>query len=80
MLMTQTEVLDMLFEPVVLLLRCYARQMHSVITAVLRSSVPVRLRREANDLNRRAFQSHPVRASLKQHVEFAGIKHEYIHV
>jgi hypothetical protein len=43
MLMTQTKVLDVLFEPVVLLLRRYARQMHSVITAVLRSPVPVRL-------------------------------------
>ncbi|EZA54541.1 hypothetical protein X777_05520 [Ooceraea biroi] len=42
--MTKTEVLDMLLEPVVLLLRGYTRQMHPVITTVLRSPVPVRLR------------------------------------
>lgn len=43
-LVTEPKVLDMLLEPVVLLLRGYTRQMHPVITAVLRSSVPVCLR------------------------------------
>lgn len=43
-LVTEPEVLDMLLEPVVLLLRGYARQMHPVITAILRGSVPVGLR------------------------------------
>lgn len=44
MLVTEPEVLDMLLEPVVLLLRSYASQMHPVITAILRGSVPVGLR------------------------------------
>lgn len=41
MFVTETEVLDMLLKSIVLLLRGYARQMHPVITTVLRSSVPV---------------------------------------
>lgn len=42
-LVTKPEVLDVLLEPVVFLLRGYTRQMHSMITAILRGSVPVRL-------------------------------------
>lgn len=43
MLVTEAKVLDMLLESVVLLLGGYARQMHPVITTVLRGSVPVSL-------------------------------------
>lgn len=46
MFMTETEILDMLLKSVVFLLRSYTRQMHSMITAVLRSSVPICLRQK----------------------------------
>lgn len=44
MLVTETEVLDMLLKSIILFLRGYTRQMHPVITTVLRGSVPVCLR------------------------------------
>lgn len=44
MFVTETEVLDMLLKSIILLLRGYTRQMHPVITTVLRGSVPVCLR------------------------------------
>lgn len=44
MLVTETEVFDMLLESIILLLRGYTRQMHPMITTVLRGSVPVCLR------------------------------------
>lgn len=50
-LVAETKVLDVLLEPVVLLLRGYTCQMHPVITAILRGPVPVRLRSEANFYN-----------------------------
>lgn len=50
MLVTETEVLDMLLESIIFLLRSYTRQMHPVITTVLRGSVPVCLRRKGGML------------------------------
>lgn len=44
MLVAETKVLDMLLKSIILLLRGYTRQMHPVITTVLRGSVPVCLR------------------------------------
>lgn len=41
MLVTETEVLDMLLKSIILLLRGYTRQMHPMITTILRGSIPV---------------------------------------
>lgn len=42
-LVSKTEILNMFLQSVVLLLRRYARQMHPVISAILRRSVPIGL-------------------------------------
>jgi len=50
MFVTETEVLDMLLKSIILLLRGYTRQMHPVITTVLRGSVPVCLRCKGDNI------------------------------
>lgn len=43
MLVSKTEIFNMFLQSVVFLLRSYARQMHPVVSAILRRSVPIGL-------------------------------------
>lgn len=43
MLVSKTEIFNMFLQSVVFLLRRYARQMHPVVSAILRRSVPIGL-------------------------------------
>ena len=52
---SKAEVLNMFLEPVVFLLRRYTRQMHPVISAILRRPVPIGLQR--NTYNARSIEN-----------------------